>query len=474
MRTGLSSCRWGLMGVGACALLLLSLAQPALADGKRDRDPKVLSPHSTPFGMTYGEWGAAWQQWVFTTTTENCPVTDTTGERALVNQYGDVYFLAGTFGELPGTPWAAPNPVTRTVTIPEGITLCMPINNWGLIYPDDLPFTEAPPGASPEEAMPYFYKALNAAYDNTPESDLLCEVDGVGVKNLRNYRAQSEPFLVFSPADNVQSDLMYYFMGTPFYATGMYLSVSDGYYVMLAPLSVGKHKIHLRAGGSVAPLFCDVYYDLTVAPKTYTKNCGVVPLCSKVQGKSYEDWSAKWWQWALALPNSVNPIEDLDGSFQAQGQSGKVWFLAGTSGFEAERTVRVPRDKAIFFPIVNNIWVTLPDMGDSPFSMAGAEQAARAAINTVADTLECEVDGKALKNTADYRVKSPVFDAYLPIDAWGFAPYIDHAGNYPDCVSDGYWIMLEPLSIGKHTIHFRGGNSLTPWFTEVTYHVTVK
>lgn len=427
--------------------------------------------------MTYGEWGAAWQQWVFTTTTENCPVTDTTGERALVNQYGDVYFLAGTFGELPGTDWAAPNPVTRKVTIPEGITLCIPLNNWGLVYPDDLLcFPDAPSGAvTPEEAIDFFYTKLNGTYDNLPETDMLCEVDGVAIKNLRNYRAQSEPFQLYSPADNVQSDLMYYFMGTPFYANGVYLSVSDGYYVMLEPLSVGKHKIHLRAGPETKP-FCEVYYELTVTPKTCTKNRGVVPTYAEVQGKSYEEWSAKWWQWALAQPNDVNPIADTDGSFAAEGQSGKVWFLAGTSWSEnPEPTVRhvtIPRDKAIFFPIVNTVWVTLPDLGDSPFSVAGAEQAARAAINTVADTLECEVDGKALKITSDYRVKSPVFKTYLPLDAWGFTGYIDHAGWYRDCVSDGYWIMLEPLSRGRHTIHFRGGN--TPWFTHVTYHVTVK
>jgi hypothetical protein len=247
--------------------------------------------------------------------------------------------------------------------------------------------------------------------------------------------------------------------------------------VMLAPLSVGKHKIHLRSGPANTP-FCDVYYDLTVVRKKYTKNHGVIPPCTDVQGKNYEQWSAKWWQWALAQPNSVNPINDVDGAFAARGQSGKVWFLAGTSWSvnpePTERTVTIPRDKAIFFPIVNNVWVTLPDMGDSPFRVDGAEQAARSAIITGADTLECEVDGKSLEITSDYYMKSPVFTTYLPLDAWGFASSIDHAGWYRDCVSDGYWIMLEPLSRGTHTIHFKGGNSLTSLFTEVIYHVTVK
>ena len=67
--------------------------------------PGVFSPQSHPYGKTYGEWGAAWQQWVFTTTTKNCPVMDTTGARALVNQWWwPMYFLAGTFSSPPATP----------------------------------------------------------------------------------------------------------------------------------------------------------------------------------------------------------------------------------------------------------------------------------------------------------------------------------------------------------------------------------
>lgn len=239
--------------------LLVTAAQPAAKKEAGNPNPGVLPPQSHPDGKTYGEWGAAWQQWVFTTTTENCPVTDTTGERALVNQSGHVYFLAGTFGELPDTPWAAPNPVTRTVTIPTGIALCIPIANWGLCYPEDLP------GVAPEDAVDTMYEWLNAYFDAMPEADLACEVDGVAVKDLLSYRAQSDPFEICVPAVNVENDLMRYFLGDPSfsYAEGGHLSISDGFYVMLAPLSAGEHTIHIRCGPTDAP-FCDVYYNLTV------------------------------------------------------------------------------------------------------------------------------------------------------------------------------------------------------------------
>jgi hypothetical protein len=227
--------------------------------------PGVFPPQSHPYGRSYGEWGAAWQQWCFTTTTANCPVTDNTGERALVNQWwSPVYFLAGTFGALPDTPWASPDPVTRNVTIPAGTALCMPIYNWGLAYPEDLP------GVPPEDAVATMYEMLNAFFDPMTEADLpICEIDGVAVKNILIYRAQSEPFWIYVPAHNVQNDLMDYFTTgqttppfPPYYAKGWHLSTSDGFYVILKPLSAGKHTIHLGAPAGTS--WPHVYYNLTV------------------------------------------------------------------------------------------------------------------------------------------------------------------------------------------------------------------
>jgi hypothetical protein len=227
--------------------------------------PVVLPPASRAFGKTYGAWGGGWQQWCMNTTTENCPVTDTTGAFALVGQSRPAYFLAGTFGEWPDTPWDAPNPVVREVTIPTGVGLCVPTTNWGLIYPEDLP------GVAPEDAVATMYEWLNAAFDNWPPENRLCMVDGVEVPN---YRSQSQPLQVWVPAFNVQNDLMAYATGThpcwpddppwyPYYAEGWHLSTSDGYYVMLAPLSAGQHTIRIRTGPESNP-FCDVYYLLTV------------------------------------------------------------------------------------------------------------------------------------------------------------------------------------------------------------------
>src|SRR5882724_9815303 len=82
-------------------------------------------------------------------------------------------------------------------------------------------------------------------------------------------------------------------------------------------------------------------------------NPGVSPPGSQAYGK----WSAAWWEWALELPivdsaGHTHPFID-DPSFDVtEGQSGQVWFLAGSFG--AARTCTVPPGKALFFALLNS------------------------------------------------------------------------------------------------------------------------
>ncbi len=70
-------------------------------------------------------------------------------------------------------------------------------------------------------------------------------------------------------------------------------------------------------------------------------------------GRSYSKWAAMWWQWALSEPKATNPVIDPNGADCAEGQSGKVWFLAG-SPTPVTRNCTVPAGKALFFPVINS------------------------------------------------------------------------------------------------------------------------
>jgi len=199
-------------------------------------------------------------------------------------------------------------------------------------------------------------------------------------------------------------------------------------------------------------------------------NPGVMPPWAHPHGLTYG-------QWAFPIPAAVNPML-TDGVVDASiGQSGPVWFLAGNGGGTSHRICTVPSGKALFFPLIN--WISIV-----PFDALTEEQA-RIIANVVADhttTLGCTVDGVPLANLFGYRAESPTFP--VTVGDIGWYP----AGTYDTAMIDGYWLMLAPLSVGAHTIHFSAANNLPgnewpPWSVyygwdmafslDVTYEITV-
>ncbi|MEJ2419065.1 MAG: hypothetical protein P8Y45_19485 [Exilibacterium sp.] len=196
-----------------------------------------------------------------------------------------------------------------------------------------------------------------------------------------------------------------------------------------------------------------------------------------VLGKTISEWSAIWWQWALGIKVSNNPMLDKTGHFCDEGQQGPVWFLAGVwGGGSAERTCTVPSGMHIFFPIANNIWV------DTAMDMAGTEETdcriyATAFPSSVSGELEATLDGNPIifdPETPMIWSQSPAFSATYPqqhvfnifADRKPFDP--DDFTGYPT-FSDGFWIILPPLEAGEHELHFGAGEA-----QDVTYHLTVE
>jgi len=175
-------------------------------------------------------------------------------------------------------------------------------------------------------------------------------------------------------------------------------------------------------------------------------------------GKANAELAAEWWQWALSIPFEQNPIADTNGTFSAVGQSGEVWFLAGTFGGPAvTRTCDVPAGKELFFPILNTVWVHFPPWHpypDPPFdeeleAAVRADQDAWIGSFDPEEALACVIDGVPVTNLGRYRVQSPKFAAAIP--EGGLVP---PPGVYGPCVTDGYYLRLVPLGEGEHTISF--------------------
>lgn len=175
--------------------------------------------------------------------------------------------------------------------------------------------------------------------------------------------------------------------------------------------------------------------------------------------------TANWWQWALGIPATNNPLLDQTGANCAVDQSGDVWRLGGTfnqSGI-VNRKCSIPLGKSILFPLVNTEVDEL-DTGFLEF-ICGEDTAAnptvpklRACAQFIANQatdVTAIVDGKVIassSNMDEFRVLSPPFKFDLPEDdILGLGP----AENV-QAVSDGFWVQLAPLLPGKHKIEFGG------------------
>src|SRR6266498_5787791 len=82
-------------------------------------------------------------------------------------------------------------------------------------------------------------------------------------------------------------------------------------------------------------------------------------------GKTWEEWTALWWQWVLAIPKDSNPGNDPDGKKLGMDQNdSNVIFLVGTYGGSAERNYDITADKAVLLPIINftTCFIDEPDL----------------------------------------------------------------------------------------------------------------
>jgi len=220
--------------VALCVVILLAQPVALLA--------QVAYPaNSTPFGMTYGDWMAAYLQYIFSIPANINPLNDTTGADCKVAQSSSPVFF------LNSTPTGS---VTRTCTIPSKPLLIAVA--WA-----ECSNVEAPPsyGANPQGMRTCAARAVNGVGVKT----LKLTVDGEDMSGLlRSLRVQTPYYDFTMPAkDNILG----------LYGVTSGSSVGDGYLLMLEALSSGSHVIYFEGefvSGPYAPDLFSVTYNLTV------------------------------------------------------------------------------------------------------------------------------------------------------------------------------------------------------------------
>lgn len=215
-----------------------------------------------------------------------------------------------------------------------------------------------------------------------------------------------------------------------------------------------------------------------------------MPADARPFGKTYGEWSAAWWKWALSLPATEHPL--FDTAPCSTGQSGQVWFLGGkfcsqtsTLGcnsptFTADRACTVPSGKALFFPVLNaeDAFIEEPP-GTSEQTMRSNVKSWEDPPNlmVIASIDDWPLQAVRICSSGSFCApeQSPLFTFTLPdhdnlLAAIGESWVPD--GETSAAVSDGYYILLPPLPAGPHTIHFYG--MAWTYSVDATYHITIQ
>jgi hypothetical protein len=217
--------------------LILAITLAVVACNSSSDDPPdsvAFSPAEAPLGRSYGNWGAAWWQWVLNIPEPSNPLLDESGAHCAQRQDEEAWFLAGNFG----------GSSERACTISAAKSIFFPIVNGFMCVEESDPSID-----TVEKLRPLLnYGFMNASLNAT--------LDGAAIADLSSFRATSDVFTLSLGDENV-------FGEPPMDIPGC---LSDGYWIMLKPLPPGPHT--LRFGGETpnTGFSLDVTYHLNVTP----------------------------------------------------------------------------------------------------------------------------------------------------------------------------------------------------------------
>jgi hypothetical protein len=191
----------------------------------------------------------------------------------------------------------------------------------------------------------------------------------------------------------------------------------------------------------------------------------------KINGKTYGGWSATWLQWLES--QDFAPLFEEGVVDCSKGQSGSVWFLAGTGDGDpgdppVVRECTVPKKK-LFFPLVNVWW----------HNESGEDLSVREKREVLDAFMRDDVPGLFNSRACNLHVTlngDPALFSGVTI-ARTQSPPFSFAGD-PETVIDGFWVVLR-LPKGIHELHFHGAlcdfATNVPFFeVDVIYNLTVE
>ena len=195
------------------------------------------------------------------------------------------------------------------------------------------------------------------------------------------------------------------------------------------------------------------------------KNPGVLPPNSSVQGMTYGEWSAVWWQYVFSLPEDQNPLVGATGTACAYERNGNVAVVVVDPLSPEPIECEVPAGTILFLDILSAECSTLEE---APFYGGNEAELRTCAESFVLHDLKATIDGDAIKNIEQFIHTSPLFEFTVPQNnILGVK-----AGMTGQSVTYGAHLMLAPLTPGEHTIQFHASHP-DDFTVDTSYHITV-
>jgi hypothetical protein len=162
-------------------------------------------------------------------------------------------------------------------------------------------------------------------------------------------------------------------------------------------------------------------------------------------GHSMTQWGNAWWKFAFDNPEFLG-----DPTLSSLGDiPGPVFFAQGSGGEPFRARVDVPRGEYMLLPIATYIWTFFDPCAEI---RCAREIINQNFINGIEDVF-LKIDGRPVGNLAAHLVwverHSP--QVFL-VDAGPIGE--DGYGGILPALQGGYWVMLEPLAPGQHSVAF--------------------
>ena len=185
---------------------------------------------------------------------------------------------------------------------------------------------------------------------------------------------------------------------------------------------------------------------------------------SDVAGKSVAEWTGEWWEWAVESPAENNPVyDDPTGKYaHVNNDNESVFFIAGAAPVVddavVERSFFVPSGKLVLFPILNVLSLNTDPENINDGWYDPVEQ-----YLDYFQGMYATIDKTDVAVTQDDHLVIQQPFELGPVEPGSQLEQFERIegrnaedGMYEDSGSIGYWLMLDNLSMGRHTLEFGG------------------